>query len=240
MPEPKTAEVKVEWNSHNPRYGGNFPPVKPDQWVMVRGNMIEDPRGPVLAGDVYWGDREDCDNPVRWYTLTPAPASPPAETGEGERPCTCHPDEAPMPCAKRYALTDCLSAQPVSPSEGPHGYLVKDFADGWFWTPDASLACADGAAVWSLERARYETEAHPASDQSDTERMRAALKRAKAVLENTAVSNALRMVGAHEIIDAALAEKAADQCDLPPEGWSCTRPKGHENPCAAIPKEDRS
>lgn len=30
------------------------------------------------------------------------------------------------------------------------------------------------------------------------------------------------------------------ECDLPPEGWSCTRPKGHENPCAAVPKACRS
>jgi hypothetical protein len=25
------------------------------------------------------------------------------------RPCTCHPDERPRPCAKRYALGDCLA-----------------------------------------------------------------------------------------------------------------------------------
>lgn len=26
-----------------------------------------------------------------------------------------------------------------------------------------------------------------------------------------------------------------DQCDVPPEGWKCTREKGHEGPCAAVP-----
>jgi len=26
-------------------------------------------------------------------------------------------------------------------------------------------------------------------------------------------------------------------CDVPPEGWYCTRDKGHEGPCAALPKE---
>lgn len=57
------------WRSHNPRSGGNFPPLAADQWCWVRGNMFEEPRGPVLAGEVYWGDRDDCDNPVRWYRV---------------------------------------------------------------------------------------------------------------------------------------------------------------------------
>lgn len=26
-----------------------------------------------------------------------------------------------------------------------------------------------------------------------------------------------------------------DVCDVPPEGWQCTRQKGHEGPCAAYP-----
>lgn len=29
---------------------------------------------------------------------------------KGWRPCTCHPDEAPKPCVRRYALADCLEA----------------------------------------------------------------------------------------------------------------------------------
>lgn len=41
---------------------------------------------------------------------------------------------------------------------GPGGYLVKDFADGWYWTPNAALECTDGALVWSVADSRYETE----------------------------------------------------------------------------------
>lgn len=25
------------------------------------------------------------------------------------------------------------------------------------------------------------------------------------------------------------------KCNLPPEGWHCSRPRGHEGPCAALP-----
>lgn len=34
-----------------------------------------------------------------------------------DRPCTCHPSEAPVPCAKRYALSECLAA-PTQPPTG--------------------------------------------------------------------------------------------------------------------------
>lgn len=27
-----------------------------------------------------------------------------------ERPCTCHPDEAPVPCQRKYALSECLQS----------------------------------------------------------------------------------------------------------------------------------
>jgi hypothetical protein len=27
-------------------------------------------------------------------------------------------------------------------------------------------------------------------------------------------------------------------CDLPPDGWRCTRERGHEGPCAAVPEND--
>lgn len=41
---------------------------------------------------------------------------------------------------------------------GPGGYLVKDFADGWYWTPNAALDHASGALVWSVADGRYETD----------------------------------------------------------------------------------
>lgn len=42
--------------------------------------------------------------------------------------------------------------------KGPGGYLVKDFADGWYWTPNAALDHASGAPVWSVADGRYETD----------------------------------------------------------------------------------
>lgn len=30
------------------------------------------------------------------------------------RPCTCHPDEAPLPCQRKYALSECLRASALS------------------------------------------------------------------------------------------------------------------------------
>ena len=42
--------------------------------------------------------------------------------------------------------------------KGPGGYLVKDFADGWYWTPNAALDHASGASVWSVADGRYETD----------------------------------------------------------------------------------
>lgn len=40
-----------------------------------------------------------------------------------------------------------------------------------------------------------------------------------------------------EIGDPAIRPANAPACTLPPEGWSCTRIKGHSGPCAAVPKE---
>ncbi len=34
------------------------------------------------------------------------------------------------------------------------------------------------------------------------------------------------------------AREAAQQCQLPPSGWRCTRIKGHDGPCAALPYND--
>lgn len=43
------------------------------------------------------------------------------------------------------------------------------------------------------------------------------------------------------VIVAAMEEHIAEfpagpeTCTKPPEGWRCTRPKGHEGPCSAVP-----
>lgn len=39
----------------------------------------------------------------------PVPAGA-APSSAVERPCTCHPDEAPVPCQRQYALLDCHDA----------------------------------------------------------------------------------------------------------------------------------
>lgn len=66
----------MPWKSHNPRGGGNFPPVAGDTWVEVKGSLVEPDGSPRRASDVYWGDQSDCDNPVRWYREVSAPTPP--------------------------------------------------------------------------------------------------------------------------------------------------------------------
>jgi hypothetical protein len=51
------------------------------------------------------------DTLVEWVAareLT-TPGAPLSHGGE-PRPCTCHPDEAPVPCQRKYALSECLAA----------------------------------------------------------------------------------------------------------------------------------
>lgn len=36
-------------------------------------------------------------------------------------------------------------------------------------------------------------------------------------------------------VDVSDEPVAAASCELPPEGWVCTRAPGHEGPCAAVP-----
>lgn len=45
---------------------------------------------------------------------------------------------------------------------GPGGWLVKDFADGWYWTGNrlsADMAANGGASVFNVATGEYETEA---------------------------------------------------------------------------------
>lgn len=73
---PTRGEGESPWKAHNPRYGGNFPPVAGDTWVEVKGSLVEPGSPARRAGDVYWGDQSDCDNPVRWYREVTAPTPP--------------------------------------------------------------------------------------------------------------------------------------------------------------------
>lgn len=51
-----------------------------------------------------------------------------------ERPCTCHPDDAPTPCAKGYALNECLKRVPPKPIHYPDAGLTLELAmfSGYF------------------------------------------------------------------------------------------------------------
>lgn len=43
--------------------------------------------------------------------------------------------------------------------DAPHGWLIKDFADGWAWTGQriqAVVALTEGHAVWSVSRGCFE------------------------------------------------------------------------------------
>lgn len=52
------------------------------------------------------------------------------ETGTGARPCTCHPDDnPPVPCARRYALAECLQADQQQPAANLLGELCANCAE---------------------------------------------------------------------------------------------------------------
>lgn len=49
--------------------------------------------------------------PTHWM---PLPDPPSAALRAESPPCTCHPDDnPPVPCAKRYALSDCLAVAAI-------------------------------------------------------------------------------------------------------------------------------
>jgi hypothetical protein len=43
----------------------------------------------------------------------------------GARTCTCHPDEAPVPCQRQYALSECLTAEAREAGEWGRAILAK-------------------------------------------------------------------------------------------------------------------
>jgi hypothetical protein len=52
---------------------------------------------------------------------------PPAEQPNTGRSCTCHPDEAPVPCQRKYVLSECLAAakQPAPESTAIYGAHIE-------------------------------------------------------------------------------------------------------------------
>lgn len=71
----------------------------------------------------------------------------------------CYQQEAREFAGRLGRVIEALRPQPSGETRGPGGYLVKDFADGWYWTPNAAIECATGSPVWSVQNARYETKA---------------------------------------------------------------------------------
>ena len=60
-----------------------------------------------------------------------------------------------------------LAASPQG--KGPGGWLVKDFADGWYWTGDrlsADMAANGGACVFNVDTGTYETGSRPQGEGS--------------------------------------------------------------------------
>jgi hypothetical protein len=55
-----------------------------------------------------------------------------------ERPCTCHPDEAPVPCQHRFAYSECLAA--ADPSEAVRNALAETIFEDHQDTRDFLMA----------------------------------------------------------------------------------------------------
>lgn len=92
--------------------------------------------------------------------------------------------------------------------------LEEGLKDEWFDVKDVVTAASAQARISGLQRevavavaaADHMVDRATAAE-ARTDRLAKALERAKRVLDNTAVTNALRMVGAYEILDAALQQE---------------------------------
>lgn len=130
----------------------------PDGWIAWSGGEKAPLSGPRIEVRSRWYPDEvieDC-NPdnVHWPDVIAFRLAPtaPVETAPGHTDLMVSPE----------SLDAFLEANPppveaLGETKGPGGYLVKDFADGWYWTPNAALEEISGAPVWSVEHSRYET-----------------------------------------------------------------------------------
>lgn len=57
-----------------------------------------------VHGDSWWRPTKLVEPPG---SAGPDPVMPPDGYGHRERPCTCHPDDAPMVCQRKYATSEC-------------------------------------------------------------------------------------------------------------------------------------
>lgn len=70
------------------------------------------------------------------HRLSPAPetrttpADPVSAGDAGERPCTCHPnDNPPVPCALKYAYSECVAADTDAAQSGGEGDVIEDIIE---------------------------------------------------------------------------------------------------------------
>jgi hypothetical protein len=130
------------------------------------------------------GCSPDADH-ANWYSamIAAAPAASQAEPVSDPRPCTCHPDDSPpVPCARKYALSECRAASGEPKRNQPlRDLLAVIHCDGGHHTEavglDQSIKDAQ-AAVCELKRELAMAKREPLTDERIAEIQRAAYERA--------------------------------------------------------------
>jgi type II secretory pathway component PulM len=102
-----------------------------------------------------------------------------------ERACTCHPDDAPTPCAHKYALSACLRTS-YEALQVENERLKTDAAD---W---AKADADDEILITSLQSQLSEREGEVERDNRDIEKQNAEIRALKARL-NTAETEVARV-----------------------------------------------
>lgn len=149
-------------------------PASSSSVVQGDASGVERPIG-LAANEVgAWIAKRDAEFEARLADLTITPdVSSPDEFGRSifgaltDCPAMSIDKQADFVARALWPAVEALRPQPSGETRGPGGYLVKDFADGWYWTPNAALECTDGALVWSVEHSRYETAPVASSDQPE-------------------------------------------------------------------------
>jgi hypothetical protein len=90
-------------------YGGPYDTYtipSPDEDGELRCERFDQDRGEWIEGGEPTG---------KWLADEQPAAAPVSAQQAPDRPCTCHPsDNPPDPCARKYALSECKAAAPVS------------------------------------------------------------------------------------------------------------------------------
>jgi len=111
---------------------------------------------------------------------------------------------------------------------GPGGYLVKDFADGWYWTPNAALDHASGAPVWSVADGRYETDPPALATREEAPAEAGVQETLRVLLDNLVIAQSLSKELRQRATDearsylSALRAQPPAREDAQPVGWKHT------------------